>query len=308
MTDVAFYLASGCSGCEMSMLDLAEKLLDLKFRLIWASPTLGDGKYDRIPEVDIAFIEGSIRLSEQEAIVRELREKSEVLVAFGICAACGGVPGLANLHSRDEILETVFRRTRTSDNPQNVLPQKTVLVDGKYEVTLPELYENVKPIDSIVKVDCYIGGCPPTPEQISEAINAVLSGERGWITSGRSVCDACPRSLSSEMEWVERYLRVAGDECFLKQGVLCFGPATQGDCKASCIKANAPCRGCGGPLPGVRDYGAKIVDMLATILDEKGVEDLRSKYHSLAKLFYLYTLPSATIPGKVRRYHVREVE
>ncbi len=307
MTDVAFYLASGCSGCEMSMLDLAEKILDLDFRIVWAAPLLGDGKYERIPEVDVAFVEGGVRLSEHEAIVRELREKSEILVAFGVCASCGGIPGMANLHSKEEILETVFKRTLTTDNPDNVFPQKTTLVDGKYEVTLPEFYENLVPLNRVVEVDCYLGGCPPTPEQVEKAIEAILDGKRGWLTDGKSVCDNCQYTVG-RMGGVRRFVRVAEDRCFIDQGLLCFGPATQGDCKAACIRAKSPCRGCGGPLPGVTDYGAKLIDLLASLLDEKGVEALSRNYRSLAKLLYMYSLPSATISSKVRRYHVREVE
>lgn len=308
MAEVAIYLASGCTGCEMSMLDLAEGLLEMDIKVVWASPTLGDGKYSRIPEVDVAFVEGGIRLDEQESIVRELRRKSDVLVAFGICAACGGIPGLANLHSKDEIFESIFKKGFTTDNPDSTIPQRTVVLDGKYELTLPDFYENVMAVDQIVSVDCYIGGCPPSPEQVRNAINKILSGKKGWITSGRSVCDFCQYTVTDRMEGVNRFLRMSSGECFLKQKALCFGPATQGDCEASCTRAGVPCRGCGGPLPNVRDYGAKIIDMLSTLLDERGVEELSTGYHSLTKFIYLYSLPSATIPGKVRRYHVREVE
>ncbi|WP_202319843.1 NADH-quinone oxidoreductase subunit B family protein [Archaeoglobus neptunius] len=308
MVDVAIYLAAGCSGCELSLLDLGDRLADLNFRVIWASPTLGDGKYGRIPEVDIAFVEGGVRLDEQERIVRELRRKSDVLVAFGICAACGGVPGLANLHSKDEILEGVFRKGTTTDNPESIIPQKTVFVDGKYELTLPEFYENVRAVDQIVEVDCYIGGCPPTPGQIEDAVSRIIGGEVGWITTARAVCESCPYELGDGMEGAGRFTKIVSGECFLKKGILCFGPATQGDCGASCPKVNTPCRGCGGPLPAVSDYGAKIVDMLSLLLDEKGVEELGSNYHTIAKLIYLYSMASATIPGRVRKYHVREIE
>ena len=295
MIDVAFYIAHGCSGCSMSMLDLGERLNDLKIRVAWAAPTLGDGKYDRIPEVDIAFIEGGIGLSEHVEIVRELRKKSEILVALGICACCGGIMGLANLHSKEEILEYVFGSTQTS-----------AIVEG-YELRIPELLDFVKPLDSIVKVDCYIGGCPPTPEQIYNAFRAILDGERGWITSGKSVCEFCNRNLAEKLGEVKRFLRVPDKECFLKQGVLCFGPATQGDCMASCPNSNSPCRGCGGMLPSVDDHGSALVDMLSSLTDERGVESLGTTYTTLTKLLYLYTLPSSTLRGKVRRYHLRGV-
>ncbi|KUJ93180.1 MAG: Methylviologen-reducing hydrogenase, subunit gamma (VhuG) [Archaeoglobus fulgidus] len=292
MIDVAFYIAHGCSGCTMSMLDLGERMNDFRMRVAWAAPTLGDGKYDRIPEVDYAFIEGGIGLSEHVEIVRELREKSETLVAFGICASCGGIMGLANLHSKEEILEDVFGSARSSVG----------------ELRIPEMLEFVKPLDSVVEVDCYIGGCPPTPEQIYNAFKAIFEGERGWIASGKSVCEFCSRNLAEKLGEVSRFLRVPDKECFLKQGILCFGPATQGDCMASCPNSNSPCRGCGGMLPSVDDHGSALVDMLSSLTDEKGIEALSMTYTNLSKLLYLYTLPSSTLRGKVRRYHLRGVK
>jgi F420-non-reducing hydrogenase small subunit len=45
---------------------------------------------------------------------------------------------------------------------------------------------------------------------------------------------------------------------------MCFGPVTQGDCGASCLNVNIPCRGCGGPIPGIKDFGARCVSTLAS--------------------------------------------
>lgn len=298
MIEAAFYIAHGCSGCTMSMLDLGERLDELEIKIAWASPTLGDGKYDRIPEVDISFIEGGVGNSEHVEIIRELREKSELVVAFGICAACGGVPGLVNLHSTEEIIEDVFGKGL----------QPTNILEGKYELHIPEFLDFVAPVDSIVDVDCYIGGCPPSPDQIFESFMAILEGKRGWITCGKAVCEFCERNIANKLENARRFLFFPTDECFLKQGLLCLGPATQGDCRASCPNSNVPCRGCGGPLQNVDDYGSAVIDMLSALIDGKDIERLSKSYPVMSKLLYLYSLPSAALPGKVRRYYLRGVD
>ena len=37
-----------------------------------------------------------------------LRRKSKILVAYGSCAYMGGIPGLANFHSKEEIFRRVY--------------------------------------------------------------------------------------------------------------------------------------------------------------------------------------------------------
>jgi F420-non-reducing hydrogenase small subunit len=326
MNRIAFYLASGCSGCEMSFLDLSERLLDVMdgLEVVWAAPLLMDSKYHDLAEledryIDVAFIEGGIKLDEQEEIVRLLRKKSKVLVAFGVCATSGGIPGLSNFHSREEVFETVYRKSVTVDNPDGVYPQTTTLLNGKYELTLPTFYERVVPIDRIVEVDYYVGGCPPHYDHVAKVLEVLKKEppEKGsWITSGRAVCDVCPRNPVPKgekikmMDSVKRVLEIPSDDsCLLEQGFLCFGPASQGDCRAACINVNMSCRGCGGPMPSAGDYGAKVIDFISSLIEKDGVVDEISRaYPSLARLIYAYTLPSALIPGRVRKYHVREVD
>ncbi len=319
MSRVAFYLASGCSGCEMTLIDLSEELVDISnnLDLVWA-PLFGIGKYEDLEEIrrkyiDFTFIEGAIRLNEEERIVKLLRKKSKNIVALGICAALGGIPGIANLHSIDEVLESSFKRH--SENLSGEYPAATTLENGKYELTLPELYEDVKPLNKVVDVDYYIGGCPPHYDHLKWAINLLISGkaEKGWITSGKPVCDFCSRKEREEikMRKVRRAIsinQIPENKCFLSEGIPCFGPATQGDCKGACLKVNIPCRGCGGPLSNLGDFGGIIVNMLSSLIENaEVVKDLKKEYQSLAKLFYLYSLPSALIPKKLRKYHVREI-
>ncbi len=300
MIRIGFYLSTGCFGCEAAILDMLPDLPD--FKVVWASPTMGDGKYDDIPKIDVAIVEGCVRTSENEEIVKILREKSKIFVALGTCACFGGIPGLANLHSKDEIFEIVYKRTLTTDDGK--YPQKTVLVDGKYELTLPEIYEDVKPLGEVVDVDIFVPGCPPSEENIRIMFDLIERGKKGWAYSGKSVCESCPYKFEGGMECIERFFDV--ESCFISNNVLCFGPATS-DCGALCTRVGVPCRGCFGPVKDVRDQGAKIIDFLSTIMSERAIEDLEKNYPNLAKMIYLYTLPSSIIRKRVRKYHVRDI-
>ena len=55
-------------------------------------------------------------------MVRLLRRKSRYLVAYGSCACQGGVPGLANQFSRDELLRFVYEEAPTLGENGRAVP------------------------------------------------------------------------------------------------------------------------------------------------------------------------------------------
>jgi F420-non-reducing hydrogenase small subunit len=300
----------------MAIVDLSATLVELLPRLdiaFWA-PTIADFRYgdlEAVPDnsIDVGLFSGMVRLSEQEHVARLMRAKCKTLLAFGACASLGGVPGLANMYSKEEIFRTVYFETRSTDNPDGVIPQTRHVADGKYELTLPEFGERVKPLREIVNVDYFIGGCPPHTSFVGQALRAVLEGDLpapgSWITNGKAVCDTCDRNPAARGEKIEMIKEVrrttnsvaAEGKCLLQQGYLCLGMVTLGDCGALCPKANVPCRGCGGPVPGVRDFGLRAIGAIAPLFE---AEDLVSKIPDPIKLFYRYSLPASMLGGKVR--------
>lgn len=319
---VGFLLLGGCAGCEMAVVDLSEKLVDALEHIevaFWA-PTAADVKYTDLTKmedgaIDVAFIDGMIRLDEHIHMAKTMRAKAKTLIAFGVCASLGGTAGLGSLHSKEELFQKAFKNTPTTDNPDGIYPQPSCLVDGKYDLTLPAYEDKVRTLNQIVDVDYYIGGCPPHHSHVGAAIGALVSGQLppkgSWITNGKAVCDICSRNPAKNQAntqhrgMVNRVLRtIEGtpdpDTCLLQQGYICFGPITQGDCGASCLNVNIPCRGCGGPIPGNEDYGAQALTTIGSILkDDQVTAELMSKYPNLAKFFYRYALPSGTLPKRM---------
>lgn len=317
---VGFLLLGGCAGCEMAVVDLSEKLVDALAHLevvFWA-PTVADIKYNDLEAmeenfIDVAFIDGMIRLDEHIHMAQVMRKKAKTLIAFGVCAALGGTAGMSSLNTKEELFSKAFKNTPTTDNPDGIYPQPQCLVDGKYNLTLPVYEDKVRTLNQIVDVDYYIGGCPPHHGHVEVAIGALVSRQLppkgSWITNGKAVCDVCKRNPTRNgfngRDMVDKVLRmvdgVPDDHvCLLQQGYICFGPITQGDCGGSCLNVNTPCRGCGGPIPGNEDYGAQALSSIASILDsENATAMLMEKYSNLAKFFYRYALPSGTLPRKM---------
>jgi F420-non-reducing hydrogenase small subunit len=224
---------------------------------------LGDRKHLSLPEADVGLISGGIRNEEHLEVAHEMRKKCKIIIALGTCATHGGIPALANSYTPGEIMERAFT-TETTDQT-DAYPS-----DG-----VPAMLESCCAVDEKIKVDIYLPGCPPHPDQVFNALVALVQG-KPLSVSNKSVCDTCPtvRKGKGELKQVRRFLQApqyrAADEplnqmrCLLEQGLLCMGPVTHAGCGGDavtprCISARVPCRGCSGP---VRHEGNQLLDML----------------------------------------------
>ena len=317
---IAMYWCSSCGGCEEATVDIAEKILDLANLVdivLW--PVALDFKeedVEKLPDGSItaSLINGGVRLTENEHMVKLLREKSKIVVAYGACSAWGGVPGLLNLYAEEELFSRVYDEVPTVQNPEKVRPQRSTKIDD-LELKLPEVLPRLLPIDRVVAVDYYVPGCPPTAEVTWKAIETLLSGNlpaRGSVigASGKALCDECPLNETKPdkvlVQDLKRPHQVIPDpeKCLLTQGLLCLGPATRGGCQALCVKARMPCTGCFGPLDRVTDYGAKAASFIASIVDfqdEKSIEKVMDHLPDAVGTFYRYTLASSSLGGRARR-------
>ena len=161
------YWASSCGGCDISLLEIAEHLLELiEMADIVFWPCVADFKYRDVagyPDgyIDVCLFNGAIRSSEQEEIARLLRRKSRTLVAYGACAMDGGIPALANLKSRDEIFDASYHSNPTLQNPGRTSNRTSTGRAPHGDLTLPRFYPQVLRLADVVEVDYQLPGCPP---------------------------------------------------------------------------------------------------------------------------------------------------
>ncbi len=307
---VAFYWAASCGGCEIAVLDINEKILDVVSKadiVFW--PVAIDIKHkdvEAMPDksIDACFFNGAIRTEENEHMAKLLRSKSKILVAFGSCACDGCVIGLGNLWNRKTTFERAYLETPSTRNPESVMPQTSLEVkEGKLE--LPLFYDTVKTLAQTVEVDYFISGCPPPIPVIMQAFDAIVNNtlppKGSSLLPKKSICDECPREkMDKKISEIRRVYEIEDDmkTCFWDQGVICMGPATRAGCGAQCPKVNIPCTGCDGPGPRVSDQGAAIISALASVAtDPKVIEQVVDPVGT----FYKYSLANSILKRKVMK-------
>lgn len=288
----AMYWSGSCGGCEIAVINIHEKILDVDANFdiaFW--PVAMDAKVkdvEALPDGDILLTlwNGSIRNEENEHMAHLLRQKSKILVAFGSCATEGCIPGLANLSPMQEIFDVAFH-TLSTDNPQGIHPQPVTQVP-EGEITIPVLKERVHTLAQVVDVDYTMPGCPPESHQIAAVIDLVIQVLQGKAqlppkgsvigAGGSTVCEECPRKRN--VKTIKAFHRIQDiapadpELCLLEQGIPCNGPATRSGCDARCPRVGAQCIGCYGPAEGVIDYGARLVTAFASVIDATEPEEI----------------------------------
>ena len=279
-----------CAGCEVSILDIGDKLLDLLPSLEFVHiPVLADHKYFgqrgekhngfEIPQADVGIITGCVRNEENKLLAQEMRKNCKTLIALGSCASFGGIPALANLSTREELLDKVFKGSKST--PAAETPTQDI----------PPLLDRVYAVPEVVKPDVVIPGCPPESGMIAQALVSLLEGKPFKLPE-KSVCDECPTKrekksvskLKRPLEPMEQK-PLAETRCLMELGFLCLGPATRAGCAGErggprCILSYMPCRGCFGP---VKEGSNPMVDMMTALssvgLDAKDIPDRAATFN-----------------------------
>jgi F420-non-reducing hydrogenase small subunit len=314
---VAFYWCASCGGCEEAVVDLAEDILgvveavDIVF---W--PCAMDFKkkdIEAMPDksIVVTFLNGAIRTSEQEEMAHMMRRKSQFLIAYGACAATGGIPALANQFAREELLRFAYHDSPSTTNEPGTRPQ-TACSENGHALTLPGIHEVVRSLDQVVEVDYYLPGCPPTPKLTKAAVGALLAGnlppKGSTLAPDIALCDECPRKASKPtdlgfVEFKRPHQKLLDPQtCLLAQGIVCMGPATRGGCEALCIGGNMPCTGCFGGTSRVKDQGAKILSSLAANVAPKEDQEITQVLAGIPDpvgTFYRYGLAKSLLRKRV---------
>jgi coenzyme F420-reducing hydrogenase gamma subunit len=205
---LAVYKFASCDGCQLSLLDLEDELLDLAGAIEIAhfpeaSTAHRDGPYD------VVLVEGSITTPHDAERIHHIREDAGFLVTIGACATSGGVQALRNLADVEDFLRIVYA------TPEFI----STLADST-------------PVSAHVPVDFELRGCPVNKRQLLELVAAFLAGRKPVIPT-YSVCMEC---------------KARGTPCVMVAGGLpCLGPITQAGCGAICPAYQRGCYGCFGP-------------------------------------------------------------
>ena len=154
---------AGCAGCHMSFLDIDAAIVGLADQVEFTRSPITDIK-DFSP-VDVGIVEGAINTTYDEEVARELRANCKIFMAWGDCACFGGICTLRNFIKTEDVLSRSYVQAESNK-------------DGKIPVSedIPRLLDKVLPVNHVVKVDCYVPGCPPSSKAILYAVAELLKG------------------------------------------------------------------------------------------------------------------------------------
>jgi coenzyme F420-reducing hydrogenase gamma subunit len=204
---LAVWKFASCDGCQLSLLDCEDELLEVAGMLEIANFAEASRAVVRGP-YDLSLVEGSITTTRDAERIRVIRRQSKRLVTIGVCATAGGIQALRNFQNVKEFISLVYARPEYIDT----LSTST-------------------PIHDHVKVDHELQGCPVNKAQLIEVLSAFLSGRKP-NTPRHSVCMEC---------------KIRGTICVMVMGTPCMGPVTQAGCGAICPAYGRGCYSCFGP-------------------------------------------------------------
>lgn len=300
-----------CGGCDFALASLGEKLAELvKYYEIVYWPTVVDKKLSelrRIDRIDVLVHMGGISTEEEAHLAKEISSKAIIKVSFGTCSVYGGIPGLNTLYK--PTVQIVADRRLNSE-----------------KLGLPEPV-NYMAYTDLVEPDILVPGCPPVDKTLNQLLEILVDyaktrklntgGKLFLLGSNESLCNSCPRNPKTTkitMPGIKRLYEIQPDEkkCFLEQGILCMGPATRLICDHSCIRANYPCTGCGGPVEWGSDSGLSMMSTLSSILMvdvekrvlEPGLAEELDKIRDVVGSFYRYTLRRSHVSSIIKKKEV----
>lgn len=205
---VAFFDFTGCEGCQLAKISMENELLGLlqHIDIVNFREAMTEASWD----FDVAFIEGSISSTACVERIHKVRRAAKVLIALGSCSSIAGINAIRTGQDFDDV-------------------RKDVYGDARYNfASLPAL-----PVDQVVKVDAYIYGCPPNPNDVIKFLTQFLAGKVPEVTK-YPVCVDC---------------KLRENECLMQTGIPCMGPVTRAGCGAWCPSNGQFCYGCRGMVP-----------------------------------------------------------
>jgi sulfhydrogenase subunit delta len=242
---LAVWKFASCDGCQLTLLDCEDELLDLAEHVeiahfLEASGAPAAGPYD------LSLVEGSVTTPDDVERIHHIRAHSRALVTIGACATAGGIQALRNLADVDEWVRIVYAR------PEYITTLATSTA-----------------IAAHVPVDFELRGCPIDKGQLLEVLSAFLAGRRPTVAA-HSVCSDC---------------KLAGRVCVMVAGgTPCLGPLTHAGCGALCPAHHRGCYGCFGPAEDP-NAASLTIELGRRGLDEPAIVRLLRTFNTAAPAF-----------------------
>lgn len=230
---VGFFDFACCEGCQIELtnygdtpfLELLKHVDIVEFR---------EAMSEKAGHLDIACIEGSFTREEDRARLESIRERADIVIAYGACAAIGGINCLKN-HQKD-YREYVYSK------------------DHK----MPHLdSQDAKPVSAAIKVDYSVYGCPMDKYEFLRIVTHLLHGKEPIIPN-HPVCVECKLN-----ETICRY----------HDGDHCMGVVARAGCNAPCPADGIPCEACRGFVDSPNQKALKKVLMENGKLSEYRAEN-----------------------------------
>ncbi len=162
---VAFFDFACCEGCQLTVLQLDETLLELLEHVevvTWREVMTGDSA-----SYDVAFCEGSITRARDVERIKGIRETASVLVTLGSCAGIGCHNAMRNAWPAAKLQAHVYG---TKDLVEDAIP--------------------ARPITAVVPVDYQVLGCPISLSEFVTVFKHILTGKK-YYPPNQPVCVEC---------------------------------------------------------------------------------------------------------------------
>lgn len=161
---------AACAGCEMSLLDMDERLVELLEKIELTSTPITDLKHPPKEGVTVGILTGTVNNRANIEVVKQMRERSKLLVALGDCAVFGGIMTMRNFFDLNEALKRAYIETESTVEGR---------IPGSEEIAKPV---QAQPVNQVVKVDFYVPGCPPSADTIYHVLKELVEGRIPVLT------------------------------------------------------------------------------------------------------------------------------
>jgi NAD-reducing hydrogenase small subunit len=171
---VAMDWLAACAGCEMSVLDMDERLVQLLEKIELTSTPITDLKHPPKEGVTVGILSGTVNNTTNLEVAKEMRARCKILIAMGDCAVFGGIMTMRNFFDTNEALKRAY--VETESTVDGIIPNSE------------ELSKPIKacPVNQVVKVDIHLPGCPPSADAIYYVLTELLEG-RIPVLSGENL-------------------------------------------------------------------------------------------------------------------------